>query len=307
MEPDRKYVIFIVGPTGVGKSTIALRLAEKIGGEIINCDSIQVYKGFDIGTDKPSAEDRLRIPHHLLDIFDSRTQFTAADFSALAFKAMTAIERQGHLPFVVGGTGLYIKALLDGLFPGPGRNEAVRRALDQEAREKGLEALRHRLEAVDPAYAKKIGPNDRIRIFRALEVYAQTGHPLSEHFLQTQSPLQDFNAVKIGLQLERTELYRRIETRIDGMFNRGLIQEVETLLAGGVDENSPPFRALGYQSVRRYLSGRISLEEAVRLTKIDTRHYAKRQITWFRKMAGIQWYSPHDFEDILDFVKKNLR
>jgi tRNA dimethylallyltransferase len=304
--PDKNAIILIVGPTGVGKSAIALTLAPKIGGEIISCDSMQVYKGFDIGTAKPSAEDRKKVPHHLLDILDAAAQFTAADFAALAFNAIIAIGRRGGIPLVVGGTGLYFKALLDGLFPGPGRDEGVRRALDREAREHGLDHLWKRLETVDPIYAKKIGSNDRIRIVRALEVHAVTGIPLSTHFGRTQSRLQDYVALKIGLQLERKELYRAIEARVDHMFERGLVEEVRALLASGVAETAPPFKALGYKYVLRFLKARIGLEEAVARMKIETRHYAKRQMTWFRKMDGVRWFRADDLPGIFSFVEESL-
>jgi tRNA dimethylallyltransferase len=304
--PDKKIIILIVGPTGVGKSSVGLALAEKIRGEIINCDSMQVYKGFDIGTDKPCAEDRRKVPHHLLDIIDASTQFTAADFAGLAFAAVTAIGRRGSLPLIVGGTGMYFKALLDGLFPGPAKDESLRRALSEEAREKGSASLWHRLETVDPAYAAKIGPKDLVRIIRGLEVQAVTGTPITEHFRRTRSRFGDFATLKIGLQLEREELYRRIEMRVDGMFQRGLMDEVKTLLASGIPEKAPPFRALGYKYVLEFLNGRMSLAEASRRTKIDTRHYAKRQMTWFRKMDGVRWFSPHDFAAILRHVKKDL-
>ena len=206
MEHDKKPLVLLVGPTGVGKSAAALALAEAIRGEIINGDSMQVYRGFDIGTDKPSAEDRRRVPHHLLDILDPSAQFTAADFVAAAFAAAAGILNRGGVPCVVGGTGLYIKALLDGLFPGPGRNPALRAALEDEARTNGLDALHARLAAVDPAYAAKIGPRDRVRIIRALEVFAVTGEPLSAHFPRTESRMGEFEILKLGLDLERKEL-----------------------------------------------------------------------------------------------------
>jgi tRNA dimethylallyltransferase len=304
--PDIKRLILIIGPTGVGKSAAAMALAGAIGGEIINCDSIQVYRGFDIGTDKPSPEDRLKVPHHLLDIVDGFTQFTAADFAARAMDAIEAILLRKNLPFVVGGTGLYFKALLDGLFPGPGRDEETRRTLEQEAEKMGLEPLWKRLEAVDPAYAKKIGKKDKIRIIRALEIYALTLTPISEHFLRTKSRLENFHILKIGLKLPREELYRRIETRVDRMFERGLVREVQELLAAGVDEKAPPFRALGYKYVLKLVRNEITPEEAVALTKIDTRHYAKRQMTWFAKMKDVNWYSPHDLPPIAYFLEKNL-
>lgn len=307
MEPDTKHLILIVGPTGVGKSAAAIVLAGTIGGEIINCDSMQVYWGFDIGTDKPSAEDRQKIPHHLLDIIDSSTQFTAADFAARALDAIRAIHHRKNIPLIVGGTGLYFKALLDGLFPGPGKNAAIRRMLEQEAEENGLESLWKRLEAVDPAYAQKIGKKDKIRIIRALEVYALTRTPMSEHFLRTKSRLEDFHLLEIGLELEREELYRRIEDRVERMFERGLVQEVQKLLAGGVNEQAPPFRALGYKNVLKLVRKEISREEAVALTKIDTRHYAKRQMTWFKKMKDVNWFSPHDLPAIVSFVESRLK
>jgi len=304
--PDKNALIAIVGATGVGKSALALALAPRIGGEIISCDSMQVYKGFDIGTNKPSAEDRKKVPHHLLDILDGTAQFTAADFAALAFNAIIAIGRRGGLPLVVGGTGLYFKALLDGLFPGPGRDETVRRALDREAQEHGLDHLWKQLEAVDPTYAKKIGSNDRVRIIRALEVYAVTGVPLSTHFGRTQSRLQDYVALKIGLQWEREELYRTIDARVDRMFERGLVEEVQALLASGVGETAPPFKALGYKFVLSFLKGRVGLEEAVARTKIETRHYAKRQMTWFRKMDGVRWFRADDSEAIYAHIEQSL-
>ena len=307
MEPDSKNLILIVGPTAVGKTSTALRLAEKINGEIINCDSMQVYKGFDIGTDKPPSEDRKRVPHHLLDIVDPGTQFTATDFADRAFQAITEILRRGRVPLIVGGTGLYFKALLDGLFPGPGGDKALRRALDEEAREKGLESLWKKLHAADPGYANKIGRNDRIRIIRGLEVFTLTGVPISEHFHRTKTRIRDFHTLKIGLKLEREELWRRIEIRVDRMFEQGLVEEVEALLGSGVPENCPSFRALGYKYVLQYLKNRIPLDRAVSLTKTDTRNYAKRQMTWFRKMAGVRWFSADDFPAICSYVEQELK
>ena len=294
MSSFERILVFILGPTGSGKSAFALRLAEERGGEIISCDSMQVYRGFDIGTDKPSAEDRARVPHHLIDVADAGTQFHAADFAALALEAIAAVRERERIPLVVGGTGLYFKALEDGLFPGPGRDEAVRSALDAEAGERGPEVLWERLAAVDPAYAAKTGRRDRIRIVRALEVFTLTGRPISEHFKRTEGLLGDERPVKIGLDRPRADLYRRIEERVDRMFDRGLIEETRRLLAGGVPESAAPFKALGYKHVLRLLRGEICPDEAAALTKIDTRHYAKRQMTWFRKMPGIRWIQPDE-------------
>lgn len=306
MHYKAKNLIVILGPTGVGKSSIAVKLSKETGGEIINCDSMQVYKGFDIGTDKIPPDKREGIPHHLLDVADPSSQFTAADFVDLAIKAADSIMKRKRLPVIVGGTGLYLKALIDGLFPGGKSDPSLRRKLEKEAREKGLERLREKLMKVDPVYCQKIHSNDKVRIIRALEVYLSTKKPISAHFSDTQSAVEDFNIIKIGLKLGRQELNTRIEQRADKMFERGLIQEVENLLQKGTDENSPPFRALGYKHALQFLKKEISLEEAISLTKRDTRHYAKRQMTWFRKMKGIEWFSPEEHSSIVKYVKDSL-
>ena len=290
----------------MGKSSTAVKLAKKLKGEIINCDSMQVYKNFDIGTDKIPLEKRENIPHHLLDVVSPSTQFTAADFARSALRTANALLKRKKLPLIVGGTGLYLKALLDGLFPGGGSDPTLRQKLESEAKKEGLDTLRDKLREVDPVYYQKIGEKDKVRIIRALEVFYSTRKPLSKQFLNTKSYVKDFNIIKIGLKLERKELYTRIEERVDKMFEKGITGEVEELLQKGVDENSPPFRALGYKYVLKLLKKEIPLEQAVALTKRDTRHYAKRQMTWFRKMKGIKWFSPHDFPSILEYVEKNL-
>ena len=301
-----KNLVIILGPTGVGKSATSIKLAKKFKGAIINCDSRQVYKGFDIGTDKLPLEKRENIPHYLLDIVDPDIQFTAADFANQALKAIESILKKKRLPIIVGGTGLYLRALLDGLFPGPGREPSLRRKLEKKATEKGLENLRRKLEEVDPDYAQKIGKKDKMRIIRALEVFTLTQKPFSEHFQNTESLVKDFNILKIGLKLKRKELYKNIEERVDKMFKSGIINEVEDLLKDGVKEDSPPFRALGYKYVLKYLKKEMTLEEALELTKRDTRHYAKRQLTWFRKMEGIEWFCPFEFPSLAAYVEKNL-
>jgi len=307
LQPEAPVLVIVLGPTAVGKSRVAVDLSLRFGGEVVSGDSIQVYRGFDIGTDKPTAEARRGVPHHLIDIVGPEVQFTAADFVREALAAARGIAARGGLPIVAGGTGLYIKALCDGLFPGPGRDPALRAALEAEAREKGLETLFRRLEAVDPEYAHKIRGRDRIRIIRALEVHAATGRPISEHFRATESPVKGRTVVRLGLRLEKDELYRRIDARVDRMFERGLIEEVRGLLARGVPETAPPFRALGYSHVLRYLKGGIGRDEAAALTKTDTRHYAKRQMTWFRKMAGIVWFSPDDGPALEEHVQNQLQ
>lgn len=307
MESETKNLVIVLGPTAVGKSATAIRLAKKFNGEIINCDSMQVYRGFDIGTDKIPPEQREHIPHHLLDIVDPSTQFTAADFIKLALEAAESIRKKQKLPIIAGGTGLYLKALCDGLFPEGKKKAAIRKKIEQQAKEHGLEFLREQLVQSDPVYAKKIGTRDKIRIIRALEVLYATQKPLSEHFAHTRSLFHDFHILKIGLKLERMVIYEKIENRVDRMFEKGIVKEAQNLLAEGVNSDSPPFRALGYKQVLKHLKGDISLQEAIELTKKETRHYAKRQMTWFRKMEGIHWFESDDFSSIADFVKTQLK
>ena len=308
MSAEAKKILIIVGPTAVGKTATALWLAQEFSGEIISCDSMQVYRGFDLGTDKPSPEERKLVPHHLIDFLDPTEQFSAADFAFQALAIAEEIIGRGHLPIVVGGTGLYHRALTAGLFKGPGRDQALRQKLKTEAQVFGLEKLYQKLQEVDPEYARKITPKDSIRIIRALEVYYKTGRPISEHFRLTESPLQarGFIPGQIGLKLERKELYRRIEERVDRMFEKGLVAEVRKLLEMGLPEEATPFKGLGYRQVLRYLKGEISLEEAIRLTKLETRHYAKRQMTWFRKTPGLTWFQPTEKDQIRKYVKNFL-
>jgi tRNA dimethylallyltransferase len=291
----------------VGKSEISIKIAKNFAGEIINCDSMQVYKGFDIGTDKIPPEKREGIPHHLIDVVDPSAQFTAAEFVSMALEATESILRRGKLPIIVGGTGLYLKTLLDGLFPGGKSHPEIRQELEAEAKKKGVAVLWKRLMEVDPVYSQKISKNDKVRIIRALEVFHSTGKPLSEHFSKTQSFVKDFHILKIGLKLESKVLYQKIEERVEKMFERGIVDEVQTLRDSGIPEDAPPFRALGYKHILKLLNKEISQEEAKSLTKRDTRHYAKRQMTWFRKMEGIQWFSPLEFPSIAEYVQKKLK
>jgi tRNA dimethylallyltransferase len=307
LEPEAKNLVIVLGATAVGKSATAILLAKEFNGEIINCDSMQVYKGFNIGTDKISPDQRKNIPHHLLDIADASTQFTAADFVKHALEAIRLIRENQKLPIITGGTGLYLKALCEGLFPEGEKDPAIRAKLEQQAKDKGLEFLRESLLKIDPVYAKKIGKRDKIRIIRALEVFHTTKKPISTHFANTNSLVNDFFILKIGLKLERSAIYKNIEDRVDRMFEKGIVKEVQSLLAGGAKPDSPPFRALGYRQVLKHLRGDISWEEAVDLTKKETRHYAKRQMTWFRKMEGICWFEPYDFPSISAYVRTHLK
>ncbi len=282
-------------------------MAHAFAGEVINCDSMQVYRGFDIGTDKLPPERREGIPHHLLDTVAPEVQFTAAEFVRTAVEAAQEIWKRCRLPIVTGGTGLYLKALLKGLFPEGRKDPEIRFRLEQKASREGLSPLWHTLNEVDPEYARKIGPRDRQRIIRALEVFQTTGRPISAHFAQTRSPVADANLIRIGLNLDRDELNRRINLRVDRMFAEGLVDEVRRILNAGVRETAPPFRALGYKQVLRCLRREITQEEARELTKRETRQYAKRQMTWFRKMEGIRWFSPLEPEAIQEYIRSGLR
>ncbi len=308
MDIKPRNLLIIVGPTAVGKSQTALWLAGEFPAEIISCDSMQVYRGFDLGTDKPDPEARKAVPHHLIDIVEPEEQFSAADFARLAVEAAEGILSRGHTPIVVGGTGLYHRALVEGLFPGPGRDPELRKRLRQEAATAGLLSLYEKLKEVDPDYAARITPADSIRIIRALEIYYLTGEPLSRQFLRTRSPAREkgFHLVQIGLKLERIELYKRIEARVERMFARGLVEEVRRLLARGVPETATPFKGLGYRQVLRHLRGEISLAEAIEETKLETRHFAKRQLTWFKKSPGITWFEAQDRPGLKEFVTTQL-
>lgn len=308
MDIKPRSILTIVGPTAVGKSETSLWLALEFCGEIISCDSMQVYRGFDLGTDKPGPEARKTVPHHLIDIIDPQDQFSAADFARLAADTAEEIIKRGHLPIVAGGTGLYHKALVEGLFPGPGRDPELRQKLKQEAEKSGTIALYERLKEVDPDYASRITPADGIRIIRALEVFYLTGVPLSRQFLRTRSPAKEkgFNLIQIGLKLERQELYRRIEARVERMFALGIVEEVRSLLARGVPEAATPFKGLGYRQALQYLRQEISLEEAIEKTKLETRHFAKRQLTWFKKSPGITWFEASDRPGLQEFVKMKI-
>jgi tRNA dimethylallyltransferase len=290
----------------VGKSRLSLELAETLDGEVINCDAMQVYRGFDIGTDKLAPDLRRKIPHHLLDIVSPDHQFTAAEFLERAADAAEDIFLRGKLPICTGGTGLYMTALLKGLFPGAGRDEGLRKELEEEAETAGLETLFQRLQTIDPVYAAKVGSRDKIRILRALEVFALTGRSMTENFTLTRSSFAGYSKILIGLEMARPRLYARIEERVERMFTEGIVQETRTFLEQGIPPDAPPFKALGYKQVVLYLQGKIPLEDAVERTKIETRHYAKRQMTWFRKMEGIRWFPAEATAEVQAFVKDRL-
>ncbi len=303
---ESKIYIAILGPTGVGKSSISIEIARVVDGEIVNFDSTQFYKGFDIGTDKVSKEIRKEIPHYLIDILDPNEWFSAAQFGEKALEVMDEINSKGKVPILVGGTGLYYRVLTRGIFRGPCKDETLRKKLTEEMNLYGTGYLWKRLYEIDPEYAKKISENDRVRIIRALEVYYLTSRPISEQFKYTEPFLKDWYGIKLGINLPRKKLYKRINERTLKMFENGLLDEIKSILSKGYDENCPPFRAIGYKWGLKVIKGEISLEEGVRLTQRDTRRYAKRQLTWFKKEKGIRWFSGERKKDIIDFVKKEI-
>lgn len=296
----------VLGPTAVGKSGISIEIAKELNGEIVNFDSVQVYKGFNVGTAKVPPEKRDGIPHHLVDIIDECEQFSAAGFMKHAYSVLKEINERNRIPILVGGTGLYLRALLNGIFPGHGRDDNIRKEIMNQIEEFGTEKMWENLNKVDPGYAKKIDKNDRIRIIRGLEVFRLTGIPISSHFKNTHSLVDDWEKIKVGIIMKKKELYQRINERSVKMFSSGLLEEVEKLIQSGVDEHCPPFKALGYKWALKSLKGEVSLEEAIRLTQRDTRHYAKRQITWFKKEKGVHWFLPEEKEKIIKFIKKEI-
>jgi tRNA dimethylallyltransferase len=299
-------LLVILGPTGVGKTEIALRIAEELRGEIISCDSRKVYRLLDIGTAKPSEEEREKIPHHLIDIVaDPGEEFSVADFKREAERKISQIQKRGKLPILAGGSPLYIKAVVDGLFPGPGKNPDLRKRLAEEAKNLGDEHLYERLKEVDPSQAEKVHPHDLKRVIRALEVFELTGKPISYHQqFSTISHQPLANIIMIGLRRKREELYKRINSRVDKMLKAGLVEEVKGLLKKGYPESLNSLQGLGYKQVIGYLKGRYSLEEAVRLLKRDTRRFAKRQMTWFRKDTRITWIDIKESDNDKEVVNK---
>jgi len=282
-------LVIVQGPTASGKSELAVRLAEQFAGEIINADSMQVYRSMNIGTAKPSADQRRRVPHHLLDIVDPDQTFSAADFCREAEMIISDIARRGKNIIVCGGTGLYIRALTKGLMDSPAGDADLRSELQDLAIREGSGVLYRRLAEVDPVSAKRIHPNDQFRIIRALEVYQLTGRPISELRGEHQFGTLRYDYCKIGLSMDRESLYRNVDNRVDLMIGQGFLEEVKGLLAAGYSSNLKPMRSLGYRQLCNYLEGDILFEDVIQLIKRDTRRYAKRQLTWFNQDPEIKW------------------
>jgi tRNA dimethylallyltransferase len=289
MAPPPPPLVAIVGPTASGKSALALEVASLWGGEIVSCDSLQVYRGLDIGSAKPTAEERARVRHHLIDIRDPDEDFSAADYARLARAAAEDIRDRGRLPIVVGGTGLYLRALLVGLFEGPSRNDALRHRLEKMAERFGNARLHRKLAHIDPVAAGRIHATDRLRIVRALEVFAATGRPMSAQQKEGLQPLQGFTTLVVGLDPGREELAKRIEVRTGEMFERGLLREARGLLDKGYSSELRPLQAIGYRQAFDVVAGRLSEDEARRQVITETLQYAKRQRTWFKHQTDAVW------------------
>ena len=291
--------MLIVGPTASGKTEVALRLAEAMGGEIISADSMQVYRGMDIGTAKPTPVQRARVRHHLLDVVDPDEDFDASRYERAARSVIAELHAQGTPVFVVGGTGLYIKALLGGLFAGPGAVAEWRAAYRERLTREGCPALYALLAVRDPQAAAGIRPGDAVRIMRALEVLDATGESIVNLRERHRFSVQRYETLKLGLRLERGELRQRIAVRTEAMFSQGLLGEVERLLAEGYGDDLKPMRAIGYRHALGWLRGRYgSLAEAVAAMSVDTCRYAKRQRTWFKTDPEIAWFDPSDMAEM---------
>ena len=283
-------VLSVVGPTATGKSALAMALAGPLGGEIVNADALQVYRGFDIGTAKPGAVDRDRVAHHLLDILDPDEPFSAGEFARRAHAVIDEIQGRRHLPILVGGSGLYLRALIEGISPIPNVEPELRDRLRARFEEEGTEALRSELARLDPVTAGRLAPADKQRLLRALEVVLGTGRPLSAWIAEKPVGGGGIDAVWIGLTLPRALLYDRIAVRVERMLASGWVDEVRGLLATGLSPSVPAFQAIGYRELAGHIAGEATLEEATERIVRATRQYAKRQMTWFRRQSEVEWF-----------------
>ena len=286
----RGRLIAILGPTATGKSAVGLAVAERFGGEIINCDSTAVYRGFDIGTDKVAPAARRGIPHHLIDIADPTEDYTAARYAREAATVIRDIHARGRLPVLVGGTGFYYRALTRGLFPGPGRDAALRQRLESIAERRGAPFLHHMLWKVDPPSGVRIQPRDLKRLVRALEVFFLTGRALTAHFSDTMSPIPDVDVTAIALRLPAAQISERVTRRVDEQFARGLLDEIRTLLARGIPADARPFGGLVYRQALEHLRGVRDEASTRALIAQENRRYARRQLIWFRKEPNLTWF-----------------
>ena len=282
-------LLCLLGPTAVGKTEIAIQLAQRLNAEIISVDSRQIYRQMDIGTAKPTPEEQQQARHHLIDCANISQPFSVADYQSLADTAIADIQSRGKQVLLVGGAGLYFRAVVDGLFKGPGADPALRKQFEQEAAQHGVDVLHNRLRACDPESADRIHPNNVVRVIRALEVYELTGTPMSEHQQQWHPEKQRYPFIAFCLTMPRALLYHRIEQRVDMMLANGLIAEVESLLAAGYSRDTLALQSFGYKELVAYLDGKCTYIEAISQLRQNTRRFAKRQLTWFRKDTRIEW------------------
>ena len=280
-------LVVILGPTGSGKTPLSIALGRQFDGEIVSCDSVAVYRGLEIGAAKPSAEQRKQIPHHLLDVVTPDAFYTAGDYSRDGRAAIAAIASRGRLPIVTGGTGLYLRALLQGLFPGPQRSAELRERLLRKAETGGPARLHRILKRLDPASAARIHPNDLAKVIRAIEVTLSASRPMSEAWKEHHEPLTGYRIVRLGLNPPRQSLYERINARARTMFAEGLIEETQDLIARY--GHPPALASLGYRQAAQYLASGLTLEQAVAEASQGHRNYAKRQLTWFRREPEVSW------------------
>jgi len=304
---SQPLLVVILGPTASGKTALSLHLAERLQGEIVSCDSVAVYRELEIGTAKPSQEERCRVPHHLIDIAGPEELVTAGDYSRLARQALGEIAARGHLPIVVGGSGLYLRALLEGLFSGPPRSEELRIRLRERAQERGTDYLHKLLRRIDPAAAQTIHANDVPKVVRALEVSISARTPMTGLWRQGRDALQGFRILRVGLNPDREALYARINQRAQEMFSNGLLEETR-MLVERYGSSAWPLNSLGYKQAMQHLRGETSLEQAVLAAQQGHRNYAKRQMTWFRREPEVHWVTdfgsdPAVQKHIVDLVR----
>jgi len=288
MGTPEPLLLVIVGPTASGKTALSLALAEKFAGEIVNCDSVAMYRDFDIGTAKPTATERARAPHHLFDCVEPTDYITAGEYARRARQVLAEIAARRHLPIVVGGTGLYLRALLEGLFPGPERSEELRERLRERAAKHGPGHLHRILTRLDPASAQKVHANDSPKLIRAIEVCLFSRQKMTDLWQQGREPLQGFRVLRLGLDPDRTQLYDRINQRAQRMFEVGLVEETELVLQK-YGEAARPLASLGYKQAVQLLRGELTREQAVQAAQQAHRNYAKRQMTWFRREPCVTW------------------
>ncbi|MEW5909795.1 MAG: tRNA (adenosine(37)-N6)-dimethylallyltransferase MiaA [Thermodesulfobacteriota bacterium] len=296
-------IVVICGPTGIGKTAVGIRLAKRFYGEILSADSMLIYRYMDIGTAKPSIEERTQIPHHLIDIVDPDESFNAAAYSRISREIVFQLQDKGIPPFVVGGTGLYIKAMIHGLFRSTPPDPEIRLSLKKEVESSGLHTLYERLKVLDPESAGRIHPHDAFRIIRALETFMLTGKTISSHHQRHRFSEDFFKVLKIGLIRPRDLLYHHINVRVDRMMEMGFLKEVEGLLKKGFSPDLKSMQSIGYRHLVEFIGGNGSMEEATEKLKRDTRRFAKRQLTWFRADPEVIWKSPENMDEIEKMIE----